>query len=196
MSFYWANFQNIHGHVFRFDTRIYFHDIGEPRIDDKCIGAVVCKNPGSATGAVCGKLVPVTPDNTLKNINGGIEDAYMQKYSALPAPNEYVQVLNLFYLCDQNLGAAIKKHKKHKNMPFMPTDQAENRKFPWMWYAWGATNTYLNQFKPRFSGKSQQQIYLNNSGNHYNQFPAPPVLARHPLMFRRAWISRALQTVV
>ncbi len=48
MSFYWANFQTLSGHAFRFDTRIYFEDINKPKDNDLCIGAVVGKNPGAA----------------------------------------------------------------------------------------------------------------------------------------------------
>ena len=192
MPFFWAKFENIHGHTFRFDTRIYFTDIVELEVNDVCIGAVVGKNPGSATGAVCGKLVPVTPDPTLKSIKGGVENAYMHKYSVCPAPNEYVQVLNLFFLCDPNLSTAIKKQRVLPSI----TDPTENKDFPWVWYAWGSSNSYLNALKGRFVGKGRKLVYLDNSGSFYNRFPHPPVLARHPLILKHALISSALQTVI
>lgn len=178
MSFFWAKFENIHGHTFRFDTRIYFHSSSKPGANDDCIGAVVGMNPGSATGTVGGGLHSSAGDPTLRIIKGGVEDAYMHKYFALPASNKYVQVLNLFYLCDQNLATAI---TNHKTMPFTPIDQTENGMFPWVWYAWGASNTYLDQFKTRFMYRSRREVYLDSKGSSYLGFPLITTTAKHPL---------------
>lgn len=43
MSFFWARFQQIQDHDFRFDTRVYLTDVNKISEDDICVGAVVGK---------------------------------------------------------------------------------------------------------------------------------------------------------
>lgn len=95
MSFYWANFQMIGWHTFRFDTRIYFDEKSKPDKKDQCVGAVVGVNPGSAFGPVGGGLQSSDGDPTLDTMRRIIYNAYQQGCKQIRA-TEYVQVLNLF----------------------------------------------------------------------------------------------------
>ena len=103
MAYYWANFKEIDGNLFRFDTRIYLNNITEPQVGDKCIGAVVGKNPGSAISresTVIDALVEIelAGDKLLPNVRSIILKSFPEIKRS-----QYVQVLNLFYLCEKNI---------------------------------------------------------------------------------------------
>lgn len=48
MSCYWAKFEKLGNSIFRYDTIIYLNQVNSPGNNDKCIGAIVGKKPGSA----------------------------------------------------------------------------------------------------------------------------------------------------
>lgn len=155
---YWAKFRKYEGDLFRFDTRVYLQPVKGIDETDHCLGAVVGKNPGSAKpliGARGMRPISLDGDKCLPIIKSIILKSYRQINSA-PPPNSYIQVLNLFYLCEPRLSEAIKKLKVHNRMRKCPS---EKRTFPWVWYVWGGASSRLNPYKKRF-GKL-------NTANHF-----------------------------
>jgi hypothetical protein len=165
-----------------------------PKPEDECLGAVVCKNPGSAS-APCG-LQPINPpDVTLQNIKSFVGAAYLGKYGSQPATNKYVQVLNLFYLREQDLDTAIRRQKL---LPYH-RDSAEERTggFPWIWFAWGDDHEYLNQFKTIFSNKTTKPVFLNKKISRCERrVPCQTDFAKHPQGMNKTLMVSGLQQVI
>jgi hypothetical protein len=150
MSHFWAKFLSIDGETFRIDTRIYLKEINSPKKDDPCIGAIVGKNPGSAKpSASSGELQPIEldGDKLLPTVRNIITKAYLATQVPLPERG-YVQVLNLFYLCNKSLSEAIASIGKVAEPPYC---KSEFGAFPWVWYVWGNESADLNPYKERFS---------------------------------------------
>jgi len=166
MSHYWAKFIRIGTDVFRFDTRIYFSDVLTPHPTDICIGAIVGKNPGSAIpkGDIYGSLVEI-------DLNGDkllpcVKNIFLKAITAANKsinPNSYIQVLNLMYICDNNLENAITKINNCKNPLYCTT---ENGSFGFVWYVWGNEKKELNSYKKRFNSMNTNcQFYFNTKSN-------------------------------
>lgn len=115
MTYFWAKFKMSGSNTFRFDTRIYLNEIEEPLKTDICIGAIVGKNPGSANP--CDKTksslqeINLDGDKLLSSVRNIIRKSYQEAKSKLPNQG-YIQVLNLFYLCNPDLEKAIEESKK------------------------------------------------------------------------------------
>ncbi|WP_223550521.1 hypothetical protein [Aestuariivivens sp. NBU2969] len=147
MALYWAKFLESNGNLYRINTRIYLNDIQAPLETDKCIGAVVGKNPGSAKpneNNQLGKLREINLENdkllpTVRNI--------ILKSVDFIKKGDYIQVLNLFYLCNPDLNEAISEFNRTESPLFCPS---ESSKFNWVWFLWGGSNTDLNTLKTRF----------------------------------------------
>jgi len=163
---FWAEFVKIGNDTFRFDTRIYLKPISKIKRSDHCIGAVVGKNAGSAKSTASEKglqLIDLDGDKLLPTVRNIIIDSYKRAGDELPK-NGYIQVLNLFYLCNPKLNQAISAISTNKEGVNCPT---ENQKFPWVWYAWGngqckKTSKQLNPYKGRFVNlKSNNHFYLD-----------------------------------
>jgi hypothetical protein len=151
MGNYWAIFEEIEGDVFRFDTRIYLKPIESPETNDECIGAIIGKNPGSAKASrISSELQPINleRDQFLKAVRSIVTKAYCLA-SITPPERGYIQILNLFYLCNASLPSAIVSINKN---PYVRACKAESIEFPWGWYAWGPDSKKLNEFKQRYSG--------------------------------------------
>ena len=148
---FWASFQRVGQDIFRYDTRIYLHKVARTSPSDVCIGAVVGKNPGSAKASNLSNpgIQPIflDGDKMLPTVRNIVLKAYAEANIAGSA-GEYIQVLNLFYLCEPNLTQAIKSISKHSGTAFC---QPEANSFPWVWYVWGDENKSLSNFKTRFS---------------------------------------------
>ncbi len=177
MSFYWAKFEKVGNDTFRFDTRAYLVDqIDKPRDSDKCIGAIVGKNPGSAKKKNISdkglqkinlsknrppskrwQKINLCGDNLLPTVRSIVKKAYDEaKIDVLPRC--YIQILNLFYLRDSNLDNAIKAMKKHHEPKKYASEEYE---FPWVWYVWGKENKCLSKYKKRFyQNKSNSKIHF------------------------------------
>ena len=178
MGHYWAKFEEIDGHLFRLDTRVYLTDIDYPTDSDNCIGAIVGKNPGSAKPREFepgnlfteikldgDKLLP-----TVKNI--------IQKSMNTTDGIQYVQVLNLFYLCNKDLHQAINSNKLFESPILCPS---ESKYFPWVWFVWGGSNFHLNKYKERFATLNSQKLFFYNKNQKevIDRFPAHNDLAKH-----------------
>jgi hypothetical protein len=156
---YWAQFERKEGEMFRFNTRIYLQPIVKPSPTDVCIGAFIGKNPGSAqpTNPKVSILQRIQPGNdkmlpTIKNI---MNKAYTAARKNI-IPNGYIQVLNLFYLCDPLLNQARRRIQKF--LPNHPIDCSENNNFNFVFYTWGGPYGRINGYKNRFI----QNIRTNN----------------------------------
>lgn len=150
MSHFWARFEVVNGETFRLDTRIYLKDIDIPNNNDRCIGAIVGKNPGSAKpSTLTDQLQSVVLDNDklLPTVLNVITKAYQCVNVSLP-DRGYVQVLNLFYLCNSKLDEAIASIDRVAEPPLC---ESETRLFPWVWYVWGDQSDQLDPRKKRFS---------------------------------------------
>ena len=175
---YLARFEEIDGELFRFDTRIYLngYDATKP---SKFIGAIVGKNPGSATPAELGKFVPLElkNDKMLPTVRNRFLDAHKLARKQIPE-NSFVRVWNLFYLCDPDLESACNKARKFQELP---TCRSENEEAPIVWYGWGCCDERLNQFKERFLSRShpQQFFYDHDRSRVNNQKPTIKSFAKH-----------------
>lgn len=163
MPNYWAKFENINKDIFRFDTRIYLNSIDKPTDDDICIGAIVGKNPGSAKPRDVGKgILPINLDNDklLPTVRSIVCKSYKSAGVQLPKRG-YIQVLNLFYLCNPDLRQAISSISKNTNAKYC---LSEKRAFPWVWYVWGGESESLNAFKLRFAAiNTNNHLYYDKS---------------------------------
>ena len=144
---YYAKFELINGNLFRFDTRIY---LGPHSIDDQgsCIGAIVGKNPGSAKPSQLGLLtaLKLDGDKLLPSVRNRYISAFHLAQKPIP-DNAYVQVWNLFYICNPDLNSAITAIEK---LPESINCPSEKVSLNHIWYAWGGDSKHLNMFKKRF----------------------------------------------
>jgi len=175
---YYARFEPVAGHVFRFDTRIYLgkHDANE---DGECVGAIVGKNPGSAKPTQLGVLAPLNldGDKMLPSVRNRFVAAYQNAGKSIPT-NAFVQVWNLFYLCNPDLGAACSEISSLVNPPPCPS---ESKKPTIIWFAWGGNDGYLNSFKQRFLSDQKSGFYYNHqSGMIISRAPSVTDFAKHP----------------
>ncbi len=178
---YYARFEKISGHLFRFDTRIYIANQHETD-PGLCIAAIVGKNPGSAMPQMRGVLSPLslTNDKMLPSVRNRFTAAY--DLAGLPVPkNAYVQVWNLFYLCDANLASACLTFSRIVDPPIC--DDTELNETPKVvWFAWGKSVPRLDVFKSRFRERSYDNaFYFNkNTQSVHRGVPADQDFAKHP----------------
>ena len=175
---YYARFETIEGHLFRFDTRIYLGDI-KPSNKDICIGAIIGKNPGSAQPLKLNVLAPLQlgKDQMLKSVRNRFLSGFANSNKKTPE-HAYIQVWNLFYLCNPNLTEACSTINKIANPPNCQTE--ENYKNI-SWFAWGGNNKKLNPFKERFLTRSHKNcfFYDKNTGKIIRRAPSIQDFAKH-----------------
>ena len=180
MSQFWAKFEDIDEDTFRFDTRIYLHNVEAPKEGDICIGAIVGKNPGSAKSSVNNsELQPINldGDKLLPTVRNIVTKAYEQAQTPLPERG-FVQVLNLFYLCNPDLEAAITSFEQSNGSK---NCSSENGHFPWVWYVWGGKSDKLSPFKKRFAAiNTANHFYFDKERSCIvNKLASANVFAKH-----------------
>lgn len=161
MNNFWARFEEIDGSKYRYDTRVYIKPVDGIQDDDICLGAVVGKNPGSAKGKVSVDLkeINLDGDKLLPSVRNIFIKSYKSANIELPS-RAYIQVLNLFYLCEADLNLAIDEAKEKTINGIC---QTEKKVFPFVWFMWGGDDKFLNNYKNRFlSIKAAQYFYYNN----------------------------------
>ncbi len=177
MGCYWARFERNNGNIYRYDTRIYIDSIDEILDTDECIGSIVGKNPGSALPKddVFDKLseIDLSNDKLLPTVRNLI-----RKGNPNIIGRKYIQVLNLFYLCNPDLEEAIKDYETSLNPKICST---ERKKFPWVWFMWGGYNMSLQGKKNRFKDISAPiKFNLNNQTKTIVEgLPEERVCAKH-----------------
>lgn len=192
---YFARFENIDGDLFRFDTRIYLNGF-DPERESVCVGAMVGKNPGSATPKVLGELAPLelNRDKMLPVVRNRFNEAYRLAGKPLPL-NAFVRVWNLFYICDPVLDSAIEKAAKFQVLPLCST---ENEVVPVIWYGWGGDDQGILSFKERFldRGSNVQFFYDHRRKEVIAQKPTAGFFARHTQGMPKKPIIEHLITIV
>lgn len=198
MSYFWAKFEKISNELFRYDTRIYLKSIDQPLIDDRCLGAIVGKNPGSAqpVSLNCKKIQPINldGDKLLPCVRNIILKSYDQKKINIPN-RTYIQVLNLFYLCNKDLYQAI---NQINNIQKPVICQTEKNQFNWIWYVWGGQNPKLNSFKERFVLiKGNLHFFLDkNSGKIRQNIPSIEDFPKHIQGMKHDDIVTFISTII
>lgn len=177
---YWAKFARHRGDLFRLDTRVYLSPVARIHDSDNCLGAIVGKNPGSAKPLTHARgLQPISldGDKCLPIAKSIVLKSY-QQINCEPPPNSYIQVLNLFYLCEPKLPLAIRKLKAHKRARKCPS---ESQPFPWVWYVWGGPSPRLDGYKKRFGTlNTANHFYLDKHASRVIASPASAsVFAKH-----------------
>lgn len=147
--------------------------------DDICLGAVVGKNPGSAKGKVSVKLkeINLDGDKLLPTIRNIFIKSYNLANIKLP-DRAYIQILNLFYLCEADLNLAISAAKEKTIKGIC---QTEKKNFPFVWFVWGGENKFFNMYKNRFKSiKASQFFYYDNQeGIITQEIPTDKSAAKH-----------------
>jgi len=180
MNQYWASFRETGTATYRLDTRVYLQAIERPSGGDSCLGAIVGKNPGSARPSTRGPGLAgllLGYDQFLRAVRDIPTRAYQVAEVDLPA-RAYIQVLNLFYLCDPNLRQAVRSLLAD---PDPIICESECRDFTWVWYAWGGDSTHLNRLKQRFATiRSRDHFYYDlGSSKVIADRPSNSVTAKH-----------------
>jgi hypothetical protein len=144
------------------------------------MGCIIGKNPGSALpDALTGTLqpVPLRGDRFLPTVRAVVAKAFATGGSLWPE-NGYVQVLNLFYLCDRDLPRALHKLRDQREAPVC---DSERRRFSWYWFAWGGPDPRLDELKIRFLRPSRRRsfFYCGESRKIVEQAPDVGDRARH-----------------
>jgi hypothetical protein len=182
--YYFAQLHYHHGARFRMDTRIYLERCNAPASTDPCVGAIIAKNPGSAVPVGNGNLtaLPLNGDTMLPSVRNRFLQAYA--LSGKPIPEAaFVRVWNLFYLCDPNLGTAIKSHNTILALSPPPLCPSESLPPPSIvWFAWGDTHTHLDPLKARFQQLQLPRAFFfdKHQGKVVSRIPQNDDFAKHP----------------
>ncbi|MGA3189442.1 MAG: hypothetical protein ABSF22_20245, partial [Bryobacteraceae bacterium] len=198
---YYAQFKPVDDHTFRLNTRIYLNVCNKPSEADKeCIAAVVLMNPGSARpqpGSERARWEPLIldRDSTLPTIYGLFWDAYAKTSKPIPK-NAFIQVWNLFYLCDPKAGPAFTKFKKVLDPSWCGSEKECKPRL--VWFAWGKCKSTapsvikrFNCLKERFRLEAPEKSfyyghrgstdYEANSARIQHGVPSDKDFAKHPL---------------
>lgn len=175
---YFARFKECEGHPFRLDTRIYLRDEG-PGVGDRCVAAIIGKNPGSARGKANGRLTPAAlgGDKFLPVTRNRFRNAYGRAGVEIPG-GAYVRVWNLFYLCDKALRAAVRAHAGVRRPVAC---DSERERPPIVWFAWGPPTPWSRPMVPRFlDPKIEHPFYYDMDLNKVVAgLPGPTSRVRH-----------------
>jgi hypothetical protein len=130
-----AEFASSAGAQLRQDTRVYRTAGSFAKATGRCLGIVWLCNPGSATGSsVWG---PCSSDPTLDVIVEVFTTADgIAKASGRPgaAPTDYLQILNLHYVCDTSV---LRGWHKSFTLPLPLKVENPSPKALFCWLAWG-----------------------------------------------------------
>ena len=197
MSHFWAKFLSVDGETFRIDTRIYLNDIDAQKKDDVCIGAIVGKNPGSAKPSASSvELQPIEldGDKLLPTVRNIITKAYLEVHALLPERG-YIQVLNLFYLCNPIFSDAIASIGKVAEPPHC---KSESGIFPWVWYLWGDESDDLNPYKERFSKicANHHFFFDNRAKEIKDRLPNGHEFARHTQGLKHEYVIPHIAQII
>ena len=197
-SRYWAAFERRGDDLFRFDTRIYGDAVDRPRRGDRPLGCVIGKNPGSAL-PLCWQenaLLPIAlgNDRFLPTVRSVVHKAYAANGLLWPHDG-YVQVFNLFYLCNRDLRQARNRLAQLRESPRCP---AERRRQPWAWFVWGGADPLLDPLKARFRRRAWRAAFFVSSDSASVTCRAPRTLehARHTQGMQLAAPVAQLATLV
>jgi hypothetical protein len=179
---YYALFIDRDGRRFRFDTRIYLCDCEDHKQEDGkgiCLGAFVGLNPGSAEPwkeSDVGTWNRICEDGTLRLIRRCFLEAGGREMS----PCAFVQVWNLFYLCDPESKKAIRDARKLGPPRTCPREGPLPLKM--VWYGWGSSVPWLENRTKYFVdiGPEKGVYYESKDGSPKIGKPGTGSYAGHP----------------
>jgi len=188
MGNFLARFEEIDKNIYRWDTRIYIKPIVEIKEEDTCLGAVVGMNPGAAKGELSIDLKEINLDGD--KLLPAVRNIFLKSYelASIEVPERaYIQVLNLFYLCEPHLDLAINEAKEKTIKGICET---ENKDFPFVWFVWGGNNKFLNGYKKRFlSIKTKYPFYYDYGDGEITQnIPDESSSAKHTRGLRHDYV--------
>ncbi len=165
---YYALFEDRDGRRFRFDTRVYLCDCEDHKQDDGkgiCLGAFVGLNPGSAEPfreSDVGTWTRICADGTLRLIRCCFLGAAGEE---APQQHAFVQVWNLFYLCDPESKRAVPAARKLGPPRPCPREGAVNPKV--VWFGWGRSPRWTENREEHFIGMNHENgvYYENKNGS-------------------------------
>jgi len=175
---YFARFEEISGRLYRFDTRIYLQGYCATQ-ESICVGAIIGKNPGSAQPLQLGVWAPLelAGDKMLPSVRNRFVAAYGEAGKSIPR-NAFVQVWNLFYLCNPKLREACITIRM---LPSHPLCSSEESTAGVVWYAWGGDDPRLNAFKKRFGSEQDKAFYYEpHLRSIVTRKPKSSDFAKHP----------------
>ncbi|MEL7045434.1 MAG: hypothetical protein AAGL66_10490 [Pseudomonadota bacterium] len=174
--------------LWRLDTRIYARPIDRPRRGDRPLGCIIGKNPGSALPHSPRASAKAGAPATLESIELG-GDRFLPTVRAIVCKSyrsaglewpegHFVQVLNLFYLCNRDLREAKAQFTAIGDPVSCST---ERRRMPWTWFAWGGPDRQLDPLKQRFARRRWRSpfFYDTASGVTKRRTPGNKDHARH-----------------
>ena len=141
-------------------------------------GAIIGKNPGSAKANRFGVWAPLQldRDTMLPTVRNTFRAAYSKARKQIPS-GAYVQVWNLFYLCDPNLAAAI---KTIGTVPSPSLCRSEKTKPSIVWFAWGGSDSVLDPMKVRFESSSfASPFFYDHKKVIQSRVPTPDDFPKH-----------------
>lgn len=197
MNPYWAEFKQIGEHLFRYDTRVYLNAVDRCMSSDPRIGAIVAKNPGSARPSDK-KVSGIQPIDIGKDKLIPVASSFLWQAYAIankqPPTRGYVQVFNLFYLCNKNAKEAQKALAglKTTNCP------CERKEFPWLWYAWGDLGQKYPHLSKRFADvrAGERFYYDSRKGKLKYGHPGEDDFAKHTQLLRAEYVVPHLATLL
>lgn len=197
MPHYWARFTGEPSRMFRFDTRVYLGDVTTPRRHDPALGAIVAKNPGKAKPSDLDRrgmqAIRLDGDDLLPKVRSVVLKSFELARREWPECG-YVQVFNLFYLCNEDLAQArvALGNGGAKNC------SRELRCYPWLWYAWGKLGEIMPDFAVRFADlAADRRFYFDQvRGKVRNGHPVRGAFPRHTQCLVHAPVVRRIATLL
>jgi hypothetical protein len=177
---YFADFRERETRLFRFDTRVYLQDGASPGPKDRCIAAIIAKNPGSAFPTRLGALAPLNigKDKMLPTVRNRFCSAYNFANKTIP-PGAFVRVWNLFYLCNAGLAEAIAALSEVQEALNCSSESVAPRI---IWFAWGGPHFTLDLLKARFTKGAYVRpfFYDKNRERIVERVPQGKDFPKHP----------------
>lgn len=104
-------------------------------------------------------------------------------------------MLNVFYLCNEDLDQALTRLKAFQNAPTCP---AERQAFHMAWYAWGAESQQLAPLKARFLLRNDgESFFMNRDRKTFGSgVPQPMEFAKHPRYMPAAPVEEKLASII
>ena len=183
MSCYWAEWNPISSSskIIRNDTRVYYHSGSHSQNDGHCIGSFCLENPGSGLsshGPASSGWSPVVDihghpgDPTLQMIWNVWDCAQsLGRYTA--QPDDYIEVLNLYYLRNANSGSALATWMATFHPSFSYPSIRPRSQF--VVPGWGMS---LNSHPLAISALATIRTHVNSFPK--TKFPVPLLLALRP----------------
>lgn len=181
--------------MYRHDTRIYLSQYTGSRACGRCVGAFIGKNPGTASRSASG-WGPINEDSTLRLIRS----VWLKSLKSQIKPGDYIQVLNMFYLCDKDFSRAV---KLANSLALHFPDPSESKPVDTIWWAIGdydfanrqlgvCVNRILNSVK-----NSRRHVFYDPRKNYRKGravlgIPSLGDFCKHPIGMPHAPLAKVL----